>query len=83
MTCYAYSFPLEMVKYVWDIVLQIGCLGIVTFAVGIAKQIENELLKKEDMADLSDFFESLKEIEVINRYVNLQIAVAEAYRIEI
>lgn len=35
------------------------------------------------MADLSDFFESLKEIEVINRYVNLQIAVAEAYRIEI
>ena len=34
-TYYIYSFPIEMCQYVWDIVISVGGIGLVKFAVSI------------------------------------------------
>ena len=62
MTCFIYSFPVEMIKYAWEIMIQLGGLGIVAFAVSISNEIGPHLLQKNDMCDLSEFLKSLSEI---------------------
>lgn len=39
MTFYVYSFPREMVKYVLDLVIAVGTLGIIMFAVSLIDQL--------------------------------------------
>ena len=36
ITCFIYSFPIEMIKYAWEVMIQLGGLGIVTLAVSIS-----------------------------------------------
>lgn len=35
ITCYLYSFPIEMIMYTWDFLIEVGCMGIVSFAVAL------------------------------------------------
>ena len=35
MTCFIYSFPLEMVKYVWEVMITCGSLGVVSIAASL------------------------------------------------
>jgi hypothetical protein len=32
MTCFVYSFPFDMGKYAWDLMVQLGALGMVALA---------------------------------------------------
>ncbi len=60
MTFYVYSFPREMVKYVLDLVIAVGTLGIIMFAVSLIDQLEPILLEIWELSDLNDFLTSLK-----------------------
>ena len=44
MTCFVYSFPLEMGKYAWDVLVELGGLGIVTMALSITTQLSPYML---------------------------------------
>jgi len=44
MTYYLYSFPLELCKYVWDFVIEVGGIGLVSFAVGLTIELAPLLL---------------------------------------
>ncbi len=44
-SCFIYSFPLELVKYAWDIMIQLGSLGLVTFALSLTIELKPFLLK--------------------------------------
>lgn len=39
MTFYVYSFPKEFIKYVWDLVIVNGNLGIITIALALLEQL--------------------------------------------
>jgi hypothetical protein len=60
MTCYLSSFPLEMCQYVWDLVLCMGSLGLVKFAICLVTKLDKYLLLIDDACDLTQFFTSLK-----------------------
>ena len=45
-----------MCQYVWDLVITVGGIGLITFAVGLVKNIESYLLELEDPCDMSFFF---------------------------
>ena len=53
MTCFVYSFPLEIGKYAFDILVNLGGLGMVALAVSLTIELSDVLLQKEDMAELS------------------------------
>lgn len=36
-TCFIYTFPFELIKYAWEIIIQLGSIGIVTFAIGLTR----------------------------------------------
>lgn len=35
ITCFTYSFPLEVAKYAWETMIQLGALGIIALAISI------------------------------------------------
>lgn len=53
MTCFVYSFPLEMGKYAWDVLIELGGLGIVAMALSITNELSPYLMQKEDMPEIS------------------------------
>jgi hypothetical protein len=79
MTLYTYSFPPELVKYVLDLLIAVGTLGIVTFALALIDQLEPAILQISELSDLNDFFSSLKALETFNRHINMQRLMASAY----
>ena len=48
LTYYLYSFPIEMCQYIWDIVLSLGGIGLVTFAISLVNKLQDQLLAVED-----------------------------------
>ena len=63
ITCFLYSFPVEMVHHLWDAFLQLGTRGLVSFALALTIELAPALLELNDLADLSDYLASLKQIE--------------------
>ena len=53
ITCYLYSFPIQSIKYVWDIFIEMGSLGLVYFAVALVKNIREKLMEIDDPCDMS------------------------------
>ena len=53
ITCFIYSFPLEVVKYVWDVVVERGGLGLVYLAVSIVIGLKDILLSTDDSCEVS------------------------------
>ena len=53
ITYYIYSFPLEIIKYVWDVVIELGGLGLVYFAIALVTHLRLFFLKSEDSCDIS------------------------------
>lgn len=53
ITCYLYSFPIQSIKYVWDIFIEMGSLGLVYFAVALVKNIRERLMEIDDPCDMS------------------------------
>ena len=53
ITCFIYRFPLEVVKYVWDVVVERGGLGLVYLAVSIVLELKDILLSTDDSCEVS------------------------------
>lgn len=83
MTCYLSSFPLEMCQFVWDLVLCVGGVGLVKFAIALVLMLEKQLMEYDDACDLTEFFSSLKELEIFNRYLSIRDIVRNAYMLKI
>jgi hypothetical protein len=81
MTFYIYSFPKELIKYVFDLVVAVGNLGMITFAVSLIEQLEDAILDISEISDLNDFFTSLKNIDTFNQHINMQQLMAKAYSV--
>ncbi len=70
-TYFIYSFPHEMIKYVFDIVIQIGGLGLIKFAIAITEELSSVLLENHDECEISIFFQSLRDVETFNQYISI------------
>lgn len=53
ITIYIYSFPLPVIKHIWDIVIQMGTLGLVYFACALVIHLKSHLLNSLDPCDVS------------------------------
>lgn len=42
-----------MCQYIWDIVISVGGIGLVTFAVSLVCKLEDKLLEVEDPCEIS------------------------------
>ena len=51
-----------MCQYVWDIVISVGGIGLVKFAVAIVCALSKELFLYDDPCDISEFLTTLKEV---------------------
>ncbi len=83
MTFFVYSFPKELVKYIFDMILVIGNLGMVLFATSLVLQLSPFLVEKTDIADVGEFLKALKDTEKFNEYINFQNVVSKVYEIEL
>ena len=62
ITCYIYSFPIQAIKYVWDVLIELGGLGLVFFAVSLVRHLKDKFMTLDDPCDVSEFLQSLKEV---------------------
>ena len=53
ITCYLYSFPIQTIKYVWDVLVEMGSLGLVYFAVALVVRMRDKLIVIDDPCDMS------------------------------
>lgn len=53
ITCFLYSFPVEVIKYVWDVMVERGGLGLVYFGVAIVIGLKEKLMGIGDACDMS------------------------------
>lgn len=83
MTFYVYSFPKELIKYVWDLVIVSGNLGIITIAIGLLEQLTEVIMNIQELSDLDVFLSSLKELDNFNYHINLQRLMIKAYTLEL
>jgi hypothetical protein len=60
MTFFIYSFPKELIKYVLDLVIGVGNLGVIMIAVSLIQQLEPVILDIMELSDLNDFLTSLR-----------------------
>ena len=44
ITYFIYSFPFEMIKYVFDIVIELGGIGLIKFAIAITQELSHILI---------------------------------------
>ena len=51
-----------MIHHVWDILIQVGNLGLVAFAVSLTIELESSLLGLDDLGNISLFLDELKDI---------------------
>lgn len=79
ITCYLYSFPVQFIKYVWDVFITVGAFGLVSFAVAVVLELKKHILSLEDIGEISLFFLELKELDNFNTAVNLRRVIEGAY----
>ena len=85
ITYYLYSFPIEVCKYIFELVINLrqGGIGLVYFAIGLINSLEEQLLQLEDQSDISLFFQDLKELEYFNEIVQINRVMLFAYNINL
>jgi hypothetical protein len=66
ITLYLYSFPLQVIRYVWDMVVEMGGIALVYFAVALVLHLKAKMMKVEDFCDMSEFLQTLKTLETFN-----------------
>ena len=43
ITCFIYSFPIEVVRYIWDIIIERGGIGLVYVSVAVVLLLSQKL----------------------------------------
>lgn len=72
-----------MIKYVWDLLIQVGCFAIVTFAVSLTRQLASAIYQISDMSDFCELISSLSNIESFNQHIDMQIVINQSYKLSI
>jgi len=71
ITYFIYSFPFEMIKYVFDIVIETGGIGLIKIAIAITQELSHILIKEHDVCEISLFFQSLRNVDTFNEYLSI------------
>jgi len=71
ITYFIYSFPFEMIKYVFDIVIETGGIGLIKIAIAITQELAHILIKEHDVCEISLFFQSLRNVDIFNEYLSI------------
>lgn len=72
-----------MCQFVWDMVISLGGIGLVYFAMALVLKLEPQLLEMEDACDISEFFTSLKNLNTFNQYFSIREVVKNAYKMRV
>ena len=83
ITCYLYSFPLPVVKHIWDLIIELNGLALVYFAVALVIQLKDHLLTIDDPCDMAEFMQSLKTLSVFNSHIKIDRVVECTYEIHL
>ena len=83
ITYFIYSFPFEMIKYVFDIVIELGGIGLIKLAIAITMELSHVLMGEHDVCEISLFFQSLRNVDTFNEYLSISTLLDRAYRLEI
>ena len=68
-----------MIKYVIDLVVEIGGIGLIKFAIAITQELSHILIQEHDVCEISLFFQSLRSVETFNEYLSINKLVERAY----
>ena len=60
-----------MIKYVFDIVVEIGGIGLIKFAIAITQELTDILIQEHDVCEISLFFQSLRNVDTFNEYLSI------------
>lgn len=60
-----------------------GGLGLVFYAVALVLNLKDELLKLNDACDISEFLQTLKQLQNFNKYLKINEVVEFAYEIKL
>ena len=71
-----------MIQHVWDLLIQVGNLGLVAFAVSLTLELASTLLQYNDLADISIYLADLKDIGTFNDQINLKKVINRAYEMD-
>lgn len=72
-----------MCQFVWDMVISLGGIGLVYFAMALVVKLEPQLLEMEDACDISEFLTSLKDLNTFNQYLSIREVVKNAYKMRV
>jgi hypothetical protein len=53
ITYYIYSFPFSTIKYIWNLVIELGGIALVYYALALVMHIRDKLLQIDDPCDIS------------------------------
>ena len=81
MTYYLYSFPLEIAKEVWTLIMLKGGVGMVYFGFAVLKELEKDLLQFDEPTDIIGFLQNLRDISTFNSVIDTKSLVQRAYSI--
>lgn len=81
MTYYLYSFPLEIAKEVWTLIMLKGGVGMVYFGFAVLKELEKDLLQFDEPTDIIGFLQNLRDIGTFNSVIDTKSLVQRAYSI--
>lgn len=83
ITLFIYSFPLETIKYVWDVLIELGSIGLVYFSLSLVTHLKSSILQCQDPCDISEFFQSIKDLATFNNLVNIKQVVVKTYEMRL
>lgn len=70
-----------MIKYVFDIVIELGGIGLIKFAIAITQELSHVLINEHDVCEISLFFQSLRNIDTFNDYLSINKLLNIAYNL--
>ena len=82
ITYYIYSFPFNTIKYIWNLVIELGGIALVYYALALVMHLREKMLKIGDPCDMSEFFQELKELNRLNELVKMKDIVEKVYEMK-
>lgn len=79
ITYYIYSFPFSLIKYIWNLVIEIGGFALVYFAVSLILNLRALFLNIHDQCDMSEFLQKLRDINIFNKLIKINHVIEYAY----
>lgn len=82
ITYYIYSFPFNTIKYIWNLVIELGGIALVYYALALVMHLREKMLKIGDPCDMSEFLQELRELNRFNELVRMKDIVEKVYEMK-